>query len=91
MKRKVFGRKVGSCKPFDLLIESSGATTGGREVDPDDLKEFEIASTRRVVAVFRELRMEGYVVFEDDETHYQFSPEEDFVYPNDLQMRMPKF
>jgi len=81
MKRQIFGRKVGTSTDLVLLIEASGATTGGRKVDPGQLRQLEIDSTHRSVGVLRERNVGGYVLFGDDPTHYVFSPSQDFVYP----------
>lgn len=81
MKRDIYGRKAGSENEFALLISSDGASTGGVKGDPDKLREFEIASTRRAVATLREKGVEGYVMFEGDALQYVFTPDTDFVYP----------
>lgn len=81
MKRQIFGRKEGSGAEFALLIESDGATSGSAKADPDKLREFEVANTRRAVATLRERKIEGYVLFDDDPTHYVFTPSNDFTYP----------
>lgn len=81
MKRRIFGRKVGSSRDFFLMIKSEGTTSGGREVDPDKLRQFEIDSTRRAVKSIRERNVEGYVLFGEDPTYYTFTPSQDFVYP----------
>jgi hypothetical protein len=81
MKSQIFGRKAGSGSAMTLLISSKGASTGGQLADPGKLHEFEVASTRRAVAVLREKGVEGYVVFESDPVRYEFTPDADFVYP----------
>ena len=81
MKRRIFGRKEGSDAAFALLIESDGATSGGTAADPEKLREFEIANTRRAVTTLREKKIEGYVLFEGDSTQYAFTPGADFTYP----------
>lgn len=81
MKRKIFGRKEGSGAEFALLIDSGGATSGGAKADPEKLREFEIANTRRAVTTLREKKIEGYVLFEGDPMHYDFTPTNDFTYP----------
>lgn len=81
MKRQIFGRKEGSDADFALLIDSDGATSGGTKADPEKLREFEIANTRRAVATLREKKIEGYVLFEGDPAHYVFTPSNDFTYP----------
>lgn len=81
MKNWVFGRKVGSQEPMVLLIEGGGVTTGGQPADPGTIDQFALANARRVVQVLRDKNIEGYVVFENDPTRYEFSPEADFVYP----------
>lgn len=81
MKKKIYGRKVGSTDDMALLIEGEGVSTGGRKVDQGQLDEFALANARRAVQAMREPGIEGYVVFEDDPTRYEFTPEADFVYP----------
>lgn len=49
--------------------------------DQGELAEFEIANTRRIVQIFRDKNVEGYVEFEGDPLLYEFSPETDFIYP----------
>jgi hypothetical protein len=81
MKKKIYGRKVGSNKDMDLLIEGEGVSTGGVKVDQGELDQFAVANARRAVQAMRERGIEGYVIFEGDPTHYEFTPESDFVYP----------
>lgn len=81
MKKKIYGRKVGSREDMALLIEAEGVRTGGVKVDQGELDQFSVESARRAVQGMRERGIEGYVVFEGDPTHYQFTPESDFVYP----------
>lgn len=81
MKKKIYGRKVGSREEMALLIEGEGVSTGGRKVDQGQLDDFALANTRRVVLTMRERGIEGYVVFENDPTRYEFTPDTDFVYP----------
>lgn len=81
MKKKIYGRKVGSKDDMALLIEGEGVSTGGVKVDPGKLDEFSVANARRAVQAMRERGIEGYVVFEGDPTRYEFTPESDFVYP----------
>lgn len=81
MKRQIFGRRTGSGAEFKLMIESEGATSGGNTVSFDQMRDFEIANTRRAVQALREKSVEGYVLFEGDPTHYLFTPSNDFVYP----------
>ena len=81
MKKKVFGRKSGSQEPMVLLLESDGVSTGDGTVDPLVLDQFGLANTRRQVAVLRDRNIEGYVVFENDPTRYEFTPQADFLYP----------
>lgn len=81
MKRQIFGRKEGSGDAFVLMIESDGASSGGSKADAGQLQQFEIANTRRAVNSLREKRVEGYVLFGDDSTHYVFTPLTDFEYP----------
>lgn len=63
------------------MIEGEGVSTGGRKVDQGQLAEFALASARRAVSALRQRGIEGYVIFENDPTRYEFSPDEDFVYP----------
>jgi len=81
MKKKIYGRKVGSKEDMVLLIEGDGVSTGGVKVDQGELDEFALSNTRRAVQGMRERGIEGYVVFEGDPTRYEFTPEADFVYP----------
>lgn len=85
MKNKVFGRKDGSQAPMVLLLEGNGVSTGGKRVEPEAIAEFALANTRRTVQMLREKNIEGYVLFENDPTHYEFTPEADFVYPSAIQ------
>ena len=64
-----------------LLLESGGVSTGGKHVDPGVVDQFAIANVRRQVQLLRERNIEGYVVFENDPTRYEFTPQADFVYP----------
>jgi hypothetical protein len=81
MKKKIYGRKVGSKADMALLIEGDGVSTGGVQVDQGELDQFAVASARRAVQGMRERGIEGYVVFDGDPTRYEFTPELDFVYP----------
>lgn len=81
MKKKIYGRKVGSKEDMALLIEGEGVRTGGVKVAQGELDQFSVENARRAVQGLRERGVEGYVVFEGDPTHYQFTPESDFVYP----------
>lgn len=81
MKKKIYGRKVGSKDDMALLIEGDGVSTGGVQADQGKLDEFSVANARRAVQAMRERGIEGYVVFEGDPTRYEFTPESDFVYP----------
>lgn len=81
MKKKIYGRKVGSKEDMALLIEGEGVRTGGVQADQGELDQFSVESARRAVQGMRERGVEGYVVFEGDPTHYEFTPESDFVYP----------
>lgn len=81
MKKKIYGRKVGSKEDMALLIEGEGVRTGGVKADQGDLEQFAVANARRAVQGMRERGIEGYVVFEGDPTRYEFTPEADFVYP----------
>lgn len=84
MKSEIYGRKVGSDKPFALLIEGAGATTSNKNAGPEELQtllQFQIDSTRRTVKMLREKSIEGYVQFEGDSTRYAFTPTMDFDYP----------
>lgn len=81
MKNKVFGRKAGSQEPMALLIEGRGVLTGGKKVDPGVIDQFAVANARRTVQMLRGKNIEGYVLFENDPTRYEFTPQEDFVYP----------
>lgn len=81
MKRQIYGRKEGSGTTFELLIESPGAKSGSPNIDPEKMREFEIANTRRAVQTLREKSIEGYVLFEGDATRYVFTSKTDFQYP----------
>lgn len=81
MKKRIYGRKVGSDEVMLLLLESDGVSTGGQKVDPAVLDQFAIDNARRQVQRLRERDMEGYVEFENDPMRYEFSPDADFVYP----------
>lgn len=81
MKKKIFGRKVGSTGSMDLLIEGNGVSTGGHKVDAGVIDHIAIASARRAVQALRQNHIEGYALFEGDPTRYEFTPEADFVYP----------
>jgi len=83
MKNKIYGRKVGSSDEMVLLSESDGASnsTSAKQNDSGVIAEFVIANARRFVQVLRDNNIEGYIVFESDPTHYEFTPEADFVYP----------
>jgi len=81
MKKKIYGRKVGSKNDMVLLIEGEGVSTGGVKVDQGELDQFALANARRAVQAMRERGIEGYVVFEGDPTRYEFTPDTDFVYP----------
>lgn len=81
MKKKIYGRKVGSKGDMVLLIEGKGVSTGGVAVDQGELDQFSVENARRAVQGMRERHIEGYVVFEGDPTRYEFTPEADFVYP----------
>lgn len=81
MKKKIYGRKVGSKNDMTVLIEGEGVSTGGVTVDPGKLAKLSVASARRAVQTMRGRGIEGYVVFEGDLMRYEFTPESDFVYP----------
>ena len=81
MKKKIYGRKVGSKDDMALLIEGQGVSTGGVKVEQGELDQFAVANARRAVQAMRERGIEGYVVFEGDPTRYEFTPDTDFVYP----------
>jgi hypothetical protein len=81
MKKKIYGRKVGSKAEMALLIEGEGVSTGGVKFDQGELDQFAVANARRAVQTMRERGIEGYVVFEGDPTRYEFTPDTDFVYP----------
>ena len=82
MKKKIDGRKVGSKAEMALLIEGEGVSTGGVKADQGKLDQFSLENARRAVQGIRERGIEGYVVFEGGSTHYEFTPESDFVYPS---------
>jgi hypothetical protein len=81
MLTQIWGRRVGSAKDMVLLIESDGVSTGGCVVDANIIHEFVVANARRAVTVFREINIEGYVLFEGDTTRYVFTPQAGIVYP----------
>jgi hypothetical protein len=81
MKKKIYGRKAGSKENMALLIEGDGVSTGGVAIDQVKPDEHSVASARRAVQAMRERGIEGYVVFEGDAAHYEFTPAADFVYP----------
>lgn len=81
MKKKIYGRKVGSKEDMALLIKGEGVSTGGVKVDQGELDQFAVANARRAVQVMRERGIEGYVVFDCDPTRYEFTPNTDFMYP----------
>lgn len=81
MKNKIYGRKVGAKVDMALLIEGTGVSTGGKKVDPGVTDEIAVSSARRAVQALRDKNIEGYIVFESDPTHYEFTPGKDFVYP----------
>jgi hypothetical protein len=81
MKKKIFGRKVGSGEAMTLLIESDGMSNSGNKIDAGVIDQFVVASARRPAQAPRQNRIEGYVLFEGDPTRYEFTPEADFVYP----------
>lgn len=83
VRSKIYGRKVGSNQEMELLLESDGTTgsNSARKADPDVITEFIISNARRNVQMLRDKNVEGYIVFEGDPRHYDFSPAADFVYP----------
>lgn len=81
MKRSIFGRKAGSHGPMTLLLESGGVATGGQKVDAGAIDQVALANTRRQVQMLRDKHIEGYVLFENDPTRYEFTPGADLVYP----------
>jgi hypothetical protein len=81
MKKKIYGRKVGSKDDIALLIEGEGVSTGGVKADQGEMDQFAVANARRAVQGMRERGIEGYVVFEGDPTRYEFTRETDLVYP----------
>jgi len=81
MKKKIYGRKVGTLNEMMLLIEGDGVLTGGVKVDQAELNQFSVENARRAVKAMRERNIEGYVLFEGDSERYEFTPESDFVYP----------
>ena len=87
MKNKIYGRKVGSSDEMALLAENDGASNSNsaKRADQGVVADFVVANARRFVKVMREKNIEGYVVFEGDPRHYDFTPEFDFVYPATIQ------
>lgn len=84
MKKQVFGRRAGSQEPMVLLLESGGVSTDGRrDIAPGVIEEYAVANARRQIELLRKKNIEGYVLFENDPTRYEFSPNADFVYPAD--------
>lgn len=81
MQHQIFGRQVGTDDDMTVLMTSTGTSAGGQAVYPGVLDAFSVANTRRAVQTLRGLGIEGYVLFENDPTHYAFTPEADFVYP----------
>lgn len=81
MKYKIYGRKAGSKGDMTLLIASAGVSTGDRHNGAAATDELAVASARRAVQILRDYRIEGYIVFERDPAHYEFSLNNDFVYP----------
>lgn len=81
MAHKIYGRKVGSTGDATVLMDGDGVSTGGVKVDPAELVEFALSSTRRAVKLLRDKNIEGYVLYDGDPTPYHFTPEADFVYP----------
>lgn len=82
MKNKIYGRRVGSSDEMALLSESDGASNSNSAIqtDPAVIDGFVIANARRFVQVLRDKNIEGYIVFENDPKHYDFTPEADFIY-----------
>lgn len=64
-----------------LLMESGGVSPGGQAVDAVLVDQVTLTNTRRQVQMLRDKQIEGYVVFENDPTRYEFSPGVDIVYP----------
>lgn len=64
-----------------LLMESGGVSPGGQTVDAVLVDQVTLTNTRRQVQMLRDKHIEGYVVFENDPTRYEFSPGVDIVYP----------
>lgn len=81
MKNKIYGRSVGFQGSMVLLTESSGVSTGGKQVNPFVVSEVSIASAHRTVQVLRNKGVEGYIMFDGDPMHYGFTPDAGFVYP----------
>lgn len=81
MKKKIYGRKAGSKQEMILLLEGEGVRTGGVKADQGEVEHFAVTNARRAVQGMRERGIEGYVVFEGDPTHFEFTPDSDFVYP----------
>lgn len=81
MKKRIFGRRVGSGKGMTLLINGDGVSSGDQAVNPGEIDDFVVANARRAVRALREKNIEGYVLFEGDPIRYEFTPEADFVYP----------
>jgi hypothetical protein len=86
MKNKIYGRKAGSSGPMELLREGDGTSNSNsaKRADPTVLIQFVIANAHRFVKTLRDRKIEGYIVFEGDPTHYTFTPDADFVYPSTL-------
>jgi hypothetical protein len=84
MKKQVFGRKAGSQEPMVLLLESGGVSTHGKKVAPGVIDEFVVANARRQIQLLRDKNIEGYVLFENDPTRYEFTPQDDFIYPANI-------
>lgn len=83
MKNKIYGRKVRSTGEMVLLFESDGSSSSNsaKKADPDVIAGFAIANARRSVQMLRDRNVEGYIVFEGDPRHYEFTPDSDFDYP----------
>lgn len=64
-----------------LLMESGGVSPGGQTADAVLVDQVTLTNTRRQVQMLRDKQIEGYVVFENDPTRYEFSPGVDIVYP----------
>lgn len=84
MKKQVFGRKAGSQEPMVLLLESGGVSTSGQKVAPGAIDKFAVANARRQIQLLRDKNIEGYVLFENDPTRYEFTPQADFIYPSKI-------